>query len=428
MKWYCEKCKKLHADDEMCPNIKKQLKEHPEWLSGAANFATVAAEEALITSQALDGIAQKVNKLAGTKLSYEGTHQFARDIQVFKRLNAEPFSRSGTFASPAAAKSYYNNILKAAQNTPRSLTGFESKLTGYSQEVDWLRMKHGQLSSLWEKSSLLSGNAPGVDAVSVNRFTGEEISRTTIKASKNAMTANSTGMNDVREAIAKGTATERDIIFGPKGTGEAARKAGLKNSVIEKNTPEQIQKSNSRLEQKIANGQATASVTVQQVGKKMAQGAVVGAAVAVGISTITNYIRYKNGELTREEAFREVGEDAANGALTGAALGAITIFLPEGIIGFAAGVAIGIYISKVFTNILDEVFGKGAWGAILNASGYVYGMTVNLGDALRKIERNMIEGNQYLAHAEEVQKQIEENFKKMERRSTYEKRSGRTGL
>ncbi len=82
MNWYCEKCKKVHTDDEMCPRIKNQLKEHPEWLSGAADFVAVAGEDALITSQALDGVAKGVNKLAGTNLSYEGTQQFARDIKV----------------------------------------------------------------------------------------------------------------------------------------------------------------------------------------------------------------------------------------------------------------------------------------------------------------------------------------------------------
>ena len=32
MNWYCEKCKKIHTDEELCPHIKIQLKEHPEWI------------------------------------------------------------------------------------------------------------------------------------------------------------------------------------------------------------------------------------------------------------------------------------------------------------------------------------------------------------------------------------------------------------
>lgn len=410
MKWYCEKCKKMHEDEEMCPKIKSQLAKHPEWLVETANFTTVAGEEVLITSQLLDKAAQGINKLASTNLSYEGTQQFARDIQVFKRLNEEPFSRSGVFSTPESAKSYFENVLKMSETNPRALSSFEGKLKGYGQEVDWARMKQGEVSRLWQKSTLLENNAPGVDGVTVNRFTGKEISRTTIKASKNPMTSNSIGINDVKEAIEKGTATEKDIIFAPEGTEEVAIKAGLKNPVIEKNSTEQINNSNKRLEQKILDGQATTAPTLEQVGSKMAQGAVVGAAVAVTVSTITTYVRYKNGELDKQEAFGIVAEDTLKGALVGGAMGAVTIFLPGGVIGFVAGMAIGVYFSKVCTNVLDEVFGKGAYGAILNASGYVYGMTFNLAEYYEKIEADNRRTKANIARANEVQTEIKSNF------------------
>lgn len=410
MNWYCEKCKKIHSDDELCPRIKKQLSQHPEWVTEVANFSTVAGQEVLITSQALDKVANGINKLVGTNLSYEGTQQFARDIQVFKRLSEEPFSRAGVFATPEAAESYLENVLKVAEDTPRALLSFESKLTGYGQEVDWILTKKGEISSLWQKSTLLDNNAPGVDGITINRFTGETLSRTTIKSSRNPMSSNSTGVRDVKEAIEKGTVTETDIIFGPKGISNAVHEAGLSNPVVEKSTPEQIQRSNERIEKKILELQATTAPTIQQVGEEMAQGAIVGAAVAVTISTITTYIRYKNGELTREEAYSVVGEDTLKGALVGAAMGAVTIFIPGGIIGFAAGMVIGVYFNKALTNILDEIFGKGAYGAVLNASGYVYGMTLNLAEYYKKIEANNQETKYNLIRAQEIQKEIESNF------------------
>ena len=224
------------------------------------------------------------------------------------------------------------------------------------------------------------------------------------------MTSNSTGINDVKEAIEKGTATEKDIIFAPEGTEEAARKAGLKNPVIEKNSTEQINNSNKRLEQKILDGQATTAPTLEQVGSKMAQGAIVGAAVAVTVSAITTYVRYKNGELDKKEAFEIVGEDTLKGALVGGAMGAVTIFLPGGVIGFVAGMAIGVYFSKVCTNILDEIFGKGAYGAIMNASGYVYGMTFNLAEYYEKIELNNRRTRANISRANEVQTEIKSYF------------------
>ena len=410
MKWYCEKCRKIHDDNEMCPKIKVQLAKHPELVTEAADFTIMAGSEVLITSQLLDKTAQGINKLAGISLSYEGTQQFARDIQVFKRLSEEPFSRSGVFSNPESAKNYFENVRRISETSPRALSSFESKLTGYGQEVDWVRMKQGEVSNLWQKSTLLENNAPGVDGVTINRFTGKEISRTTIKASKNPMTSNSTGINDVKEAIQKGTATEKDIIFGPEGTEEATKKAGLKNPVVEKNSSGQIQDSNKRLEQKILDGQASTAPTLKQIGSKMLQGAVVGAAVAVTISTITTYVRYKNGELDAREAFEGVAEDTLKGALVGGAMGAVTIFLPGGVIGFVSGLAIGVYFGKVCTNILDEIFGKGAYGAILNASGYVYGMTFNLAEYYEKIEANNRRIKADVARADELQTEIESNF------------------
>ena len=317
MNWYCTKCKKIHKDNELCPFIKQQLKEHPNWLKDSADFTTVAGEYALVTSQTLDHVAQQINQLADTKLTYEGAHQFARDIQVFKRLNEEPFSKSGVFSTPENAKKYYENLLKISEDKPRAFSSFESKLTGYSQEADWLRMMHGKLSSLTKKSSLLNSNAAGVDGITINRFTGKEISRTTIKASKNPFTANSTGIKDIQKAIEKGYATPNDTIFGPVGIKKAAEEAGLKNPVIEKNTVEQIKASNQRLEQKIINGQATTAVTSSQLASQMLQGSIVGAAISLTISSLTNFVRYKNGELLRDEAFREISEDTVKGAIAG---------------------------------------------------------------------------------------------------------------
>ena len=172
----------------------------------------------------------------------------------------------------------------------------------------------------------------------------------------------------------------------------------------------QIQDSNKRLEQKILDGQASTAPTLKQIGSKMLQGAVVGAAVAVTISTITTYVRFKNGELDTRAALESVAEDTLKGALVGGAMGAVTIFLPGGVIGFVSGIAIGVYFGKVCTNILDEIFGKGAYGAILNASGYVYGMTFNLAEYYEKIEANNRRIKTNITRANELQAEIKSNF------------------
>lgn len=410
MKWYCKICKKIHDDEELCLNIKSQLKEDPQLLVSALDFINVAGQDALISTQALDTVAQGVNKLTGTNLAYEGTKQFARDIQVFQRLNTEVFSRSKHFSSANKAMNYYENVKIISETKEKAMHAFEAKLTGYSQEVDWLKMKQGQISSLWERSSLLGNNAPGVDGTTVSRFTGKTISRTTIKASKNAVNRNNTGVKGVEKAISKGTASEKDIIFATKGTREAAKKAGLDNKVKEYNTAESVKKSNERLKSKIADGQATTYVTMDQLKKKMVQGAVVGAAIGITISSITSYVKYRNGEISKEDVFKEISQDTLKGAITGAGMGAVTIFIPGGAIGFLGGVAIGIYFNSTVTNVLDEIYGKGAFGAILDSTGYVYGMTLNLSNYYEKIKVNDRQTKSNIKEAQLIQNEIEKNF------------------
>lgn len=407
MIWYCARCGDTHDGDSLCPHHAAQLQRNPGLLAEAANFTVIAGQYHLVTSQALDGMAQGVNRLAGTRLAYEGTHQMVRDVQVFRQLNADAYSRCGVFSSAEGAREYLNN---ASQGQLDTLT---RKLNGTAQEVDWLRMKQGRLSSLLEKSKLLgeeSANAPGVDGTTINRFTGKTIENTSVKAAESSKGLG-TNVNDVLKALKKGTLSPDDTVAGVRGTERALEKALDQNiekalregdfefaetlkaakqnlKVEELNGYEDIKTSTERLKDKITNGEATASVTGEQVIAKATQGAVIGAAVALTVSGVSNYLRYRNGEITESEAFEAVAQDTFKGAIVGAALGGVSCFLPPGAVGFVAGLAIGVYIGTVCQSVLDEVFGKGEYKAILDASGYIYGMSVSLRDCVAKVARD----------------------------------------
>lgn len=420
MKWYCNKCKSYHSNDEICPYIRRQIEKHPEWIGEAADLVNIMGQYTLITSNELDKVAKSINKIIGTNLSYEGTHQFARDIQVFKRLDEEAFKQMKVFSTPENAKDYLKILQARADEMERMgiLDGrknpiqiFDKKLTGYAQEVDWLRYKNGQIESLIQKSSLLDGNAAGIDGVTINRLNGEIIDRTTIKSSIGVMTKDSTAIKDIKEAILKGTATQEDVIFSVKGTSGAAKDAGLTNKIVEKNTGSQVRDSNERLRTKILNGEATTSVTSRNITKKITQGAIVGAAVGLTVSSITSYIRYKNGELSEKEVFLKISEDTRDSTITGAAIEGISIFLPPGAIGVLGGMMIGIYISATCKNILDEVYGKGAYETILNSSGYVYGMTYNMKEALEIVSKSQSGAYKNIKKVQYISRSVEEEFK-----------------
>lgn len=396
MKWYCEKCATIHDDNELCPKIKLQLKNNKNLLGEAANFITVAGEYNLITSNNMNKILEPISNLLNSNLTYEGTYQLARDIQVFKRLNEESFVRCGTFSSPEAAQEYLQNT---------NLQALTSKITGASQEVDWLLSEKGKLSSIFNDSILFNGNAAGVDGQTVNKIT-RNTTRVTVKASINPMTKNSTGVKDIQEALTKNTLKENELVVGPEGMEKSLREAGVNNPVEEINSAKSIRNSNERLLKKIKNGEVTTSITNKQLLNKIGQGTIIGGAISFSVSSITNYIRYRNGEISREEAFKEISKDTANGILTGGALSGISLFFPPATIGFIMGVTVGIYINKTIFNILNEIYGEGGYKAILNSSGYVYGMTVNLLEYYKEISKNIKTTEKNINETKEISQRI----------------------
>ena len=175
-------------------------------------------------------------------------------------------------------------------------------------------------------------------------------------------------------------------------------------------TMDSVKESTKRLTEKIANGKANITVTSSELMSKMAQGAVIGAAFALTVSGITNFIRYKNGEISEQEAFRDIGEDAAKGLLTGGAMAGVTLFLPGGPLGYVAGMAIGMYIGATCTNLLDEIFGKGAYEQILNACGYIEGTARNVEEMLKEYQRNIQRIDTNLARSRRTRAQTKKDL------------------
>jgi hypothetical protein len=72
--------------------------------------------------------------------------------------------------------------------------------------------------------------------------------------------------------------------------------------------------------------------------------------------------------------------------------------------------AIGLYMTQACTNVLDEIYGKGGYGAILNSSGYVYGMTLNLAEYYKRFKANDIISNENIRKSVYEQQLIESNL------------------
>ena len=426
MVYFCKECAKTHNENELCPYIKRQIQDNPDYLGSAADFVNVAGQYQLVTSQGLDTVAQKINGVVGKNLlSFEGTHQFARDIQVFERLNVEVYSRAGYFSSPEVAKAYLENATKG------QLSDVLKKTVGAGGEVDWLREKQGELKSIIEKSTLLNKNAAGVDGEIVNRFTGEEITRVTAKTASTSGGLD-TGSKGIIKALTNGTLAPDETAYvtegmkdkilenidlsideaigrGENNTADILKQAKENLNIIERGDIDTAAKDAGRVIDKAKDGKAFTSVPGSEVVNKAAQGAVIGAVVGLTISGITNYVQFRKGELSRDEAFVNIGQDTTKGTLIGGAMGAVTVFLPAGVVGFMAGMVIGFYLNSTLTNVLDEIFGKGAYREILIASGCVMGVSMNLSEVVKEIaeQRKIIQKSTRRIEQAQAQTNIE---------------------
>lgn len=368
----------------------------------------------MINSQMLDSVAQSINKVANTNLSFEGVEQYARDVNVFKQLNVDAFKNSKVFANSKNAQAYYEfaetYINENGKQTFKN--NLERKLTGTAQEVDWLRDKKGSLDRVFNKTKLIGAeqaNAPGIDGLNTNRLTNKSVgvSIKTAKSNKGLVT----NAKDVIKAIEKGSLEPTDEVVGSKGMKTAVNKyldkaievandnndteklkklqsAKENLKVSELGTKNTTKASTDRLMEKMKNGKANPNVTLGEVGKQMKQGAVIGAAVNVSIASIKGYLDYKNGKVTKEEAFISIGKEGIKGALLGGAMAGVSIFIPGGPIGFFAGMAIGIYFGKVTQNILEEIYGEGSFRAILKSYEYIQASVIKLSELLEVIKEN----------------------------------------
>ncbi|UVL42370.1 hypothetical protein LOY55_09785 [Pseudomonas sp. B21-040] len=409
MNYYCTRCTALHSLDELCVYYRNKLRGDPTLLSEAAKFASIAGQYELVSGQGLDHVAKSINQLSGMNLSYEGAHQYVRDVQVFRQLNVDAYCKSGIFSSAENARAYM------ASGTDGQLATLTKKLNGTAQEIDWVQMRNGKLSALWQRSTLLGEevtNAAGVDGVTINRFTGTQISRTTVKATQDISKGLGTNVKDVVQALENGTLDPIDNVAGVRGTASAVRKAIEGNlakaerdgneklamwkqardklTVEEVGTDTKVRSSTARLKDKITNSSATPALTGEEIARKAVNGAVIGAVIGLSVSTIVNYLEYKEGNISKEQAFQNVSQATVKGALTGGALNVAALFLPAGALGFVAGMAVGIYLNAALTNILDEIYGKGTYVAILDASGFILGASMSLQDALSQLKRDQI--------------------------------------
>lgn len=317
----------------------------------------------------------------------EGTGAMVNEVNM-SRLLSEKFYNMMAYSSPEA----FQDWLKTRQAvSSQSYATALSRVQGDYGEVELLRELQGQVKSILNKATFpvneagrVASNTPGIDIEVRNRFTNKIVERIQVKT-----VSNENSIDEIIEGLRNNKHfLPSDTLAGPKELLEAAKEAGFTNKMIDTGSVKDMKALRKKLEERILNGEIRTNYTPSEVIKKMGEGAIIGCAIRVSLSGLMNYMKYRRGDISAKEAITEISEDGIKGTVSGAALAGASIILPAGALGFAGGIAIGMYLEAALTNVLDEVFGKGAYHEILVASGYVMGTSQNLLDAIEEFKRD----------------------------------------
>lgn len=140
-------------------------------------------------------------------------------------------------------------------------------------------------------------------------------------------------------------------------------------------------KAQNRFEQ-AKSGNAIPSVTFQSAFQEIGKGAITGAVIFVGISTITNYKAYRNGQITGNEFANNLVKDSAKGGLMGGSMAAINIPIQLAAkaigVGMPVTIPVMIIVGYGLKKIIDPIFGEGDYREILNEMNYTTDITNGL--------------------------------------------------
>lgn len=346
----CDRCGVLHSLNEEVGKAHLAHALSAREFGGFLDFAATAGAHAYIT---------------------ENTQQYVRDVQVFEVLG-DKFSRSGIFAGREAASNWLSErVAVNADNVDQVLRRLQGDGAG---EVDALRQINGSLRGLIHRAEFITdagghipANTAGIDLQVVNRFTGEVVEKIQVKSNWSSDPAT------LRQTVAKflsGSAYDESVtLAGPQELIDQAREMGVPNRLVVVSDVDGNRLSGERLRAMVEDGGGAVDgrITLAGVAERAGQGAIVGAAVAATVASVSAYLAYRRGEISGAQAFRRVGVEASRGAVIGGALGGLSVLFPPGAVGIGIGIVVGAQVRR----IVDIAYGKGAYLDLVRSMGAV---------------------------------------------------------
>ena len=352
--YFCQRCRDFH--DVMSGIGVKHL---PHYLSkrDVANFINVATT--IPTYEVVTG---------GIPGVFEGTDDFVREVKIAQTLQ-DKFPNMDAYKSADGFKEWLSERLQMSNNAgANALSRIQGDAAG---EVDFIREMQGDIRSLFTKTDFprnadgrIISNNPGIDAVEINRFTGDIVNEYQIKTLRSADSIDQT----LEDFLSNDHYKPTTVLVGPQELIDRAHELGIPNPTKVMGTLQDNLQSAQELSDKILNGQLAVGMTPGAVAGELISGAGIGAAISVTVSGLITYLRYKSGNITFDEMKLKLAKDGVKGAITGGALAGLSLFIPGGLIGAGIGYTVGIALRR----LLDEAYGDGMFGEVMKLTGAVH--------------------------------------------------------
>lgn len=352
--YFCQRCRDFH---DVMSGI--GIKHLPHNLSkrDVANFINAATT--IPTYEVVTG---------GIPGVFEGTDAFVREIKIAQTLQ-EKFPNMDAYKSAEGLRDWLAERLQMSNSAgANALSRIQGDAAG---EVDFIREMQGNIRSLFTRTDFprnedgrIVSNNPGIDAVEINRFTGDIVNEYQIKTLRSADSIDQTLEDFLNNDAYKPTT----VLVGPQELIDRAHELGIPNPTKVMGTLQDNLQSAQELSDKILSGQLAVGMTPGAVAGEMIGGAGIGAAISVTVSSLVTYLQYKSGNITFDEMKLKLAKDGVKGAITGGALAGLSLFIPGGLIGAGIGYTVGITLRR----LLDEAYGDGMFAEVMKLTGAVH--------------------------------------------------------
>ncbi|RAV02697.1 hypothetical protein [Paenibacillus sp. YN15] len=375
--YYCKHCNAAH--DLSSPIGIRHLRHTltPQSLSNFLNMATtIPAYEAI--HGGIPGV-------------WEGTNAFVREVKIVETLQAK-FPHMQEYHSADGLRNWLTERMQVSdQAYANALSRIQGDAAG---EVDFVRDMQDDLRSLFTRTAFvrnadgrITSNFPGIDAVEVNRFTGDVMQEFQVKTLRSADSINETLKGFLDNEHYKPTT----VLVGPQELIDRAHELGIPNPTKVMGTLQDNLDSAHELGDKILHHDLATGFTPTTVAPEMLGGAAVGAAISVTVSGLLAFFQYQSGRMTLEQLRTKLAKDGLKGAVTGGTLAGLSLFIPGGLIGHGIAFAAGITLRR----LLDEAYGDGMFGEVLK-----------LTKAVQANVEMVHHGSVYVARLSEINEQL----------------------